>query len=86
MTITPEQARKARSASVATTVTDLAERIDAYLASSRPTISGEWFFAIRDLSGSVIEEVIRRYEEAGWSVRQSHDRDGSALVFKESRP
>jgi len=83
VTISPEQARKARSATVATTVTDLSERIDAYLGLARPTIGGEWFFAIRDLSAGVIDEVIRLYGAAGWSVRLSHDRDGSALVFRE---
>ena len=86
MPLTPEQARKARSAAARPAVAVLCDRIDNYLSSSRPTLhGGEWFFDTRGLDETVIDEAIKVYETAGWNVRRSYDRDGASLVFSERR-
>jgi len=83
--VTPSEARKAREyAAVQEVISTYVPRIDRYLSTTAPTGSGEWFFAVNGLHPGAVSALLSMYERAGWVVRMNHDRDGAAIVFKES--
>ena len=88
MPITPSQARDIYvTAAGAADVAALAERIDSYLGSTKPTVEGKWFFNISAVTERIADAVMAAYDKAGWDVRRISDRDGPALVFSaKDRP
>jgi hypothetical protein len=90
MAITPDAARGLTPGDVAE-VERFEKKIDQYLAANQgktsgsfPTFDFEWQKVPSD---KVIQELIRRYEAAGWeSVKHITGRDANGLQFMDKIP
>lgn len=81
MPVTPGQAERARRVGIdAAEYKRQVDKIDAYLSTTEPSLSG-WFFDIRGVSIHIINALIVDYTNAGWNVVQQTDRDGPSLIF-----
>lgn len=49
-----------------------------------PMSGSEWFLKGKSLSKPELAEIKRRYKEAGWNIKASHDRTCQSLRFSSS--
>lgn len=80
--IRPSEIAKEVAASSQALLAEAERDIDAALRDAYGNKAEIWIAIQRPWTPRICEELIRRYQDAGWKVRSVFDqRDGNALVF-----